>query len=312
MKTITGFFSGFALFFCFAAAYAQESVPRPEGVNLRILDDNVWSYSKDYNAPAWEAIGADCTIAGRSKGFLRLFNEYKPDIFTFQEFSPKIMDFYTPRLKEMGYSIALEDDPSRHNWTPIYYSDAALELLKAEYVRFEPKCWSDVGSKGFTAAVFRHKSTMKVFVVITTHLWWKSDSSAGGSNMARAAQACLILAHTQLLLQEFDCPVFLTGDMNCTENSMAVRTYLDAGFKQCYKIATEYGDTHRGHHMCNNNGFGETEQNLAITREKGAIDHCLLYDVNGSVEIRRFDCVMDEYTLPLTDHYPNVIDAVVK
>ena len=44
-------------------------------------------------------------------------------------------------------------------------------------------------------------------------------------------------------------------------------------------------------------------------RYTGAIDHCLLYDPAGNVEIKAFRCIMDEWTLPLTDHYPNVIDA---
>ena len=44
-------------------------------------------------------------------------------------------------------------------------------------------------------------------------------------------------------------------------------------------------------------------------RETGAIDHCLIYDPSKSVEVKVFDCIMEEYTVKLTDHYPNIIDV---
>ena len=44
-------------------------------------------------------------------------------------------------------------------------------------------------------------------------------------------------------------------------------------------------------------------------RETGAIDHCLVYDPSKSAEVKVFDCIMEEYTVKLTDHYPNIIDV---
>lgn len=303
----------------------QGRIARGEGVNLRILDDNVWSYSKDVIPPAWERLGADCRIPARARGFMRLFSDWMPDIYTFQEFSPKIMAYFSVQLERWGYAYAepqvkeqrakdgtiIPQDPIK-NWTPIFYHKGTLELLRSDYVLYTPKAWSDAGSKSFSCAVFLHKATGKKFAVITTHLWWKDESAVIGSDMARASQACLIMAHVAILEKEFGTlPIFLTGDMNCRESSLAVQTFMTGGFEQCYRIATVAADRHSGHHWCANDGFGENESNLKRTRESHAIDHCLLKNRDGQAEVKRFDCVMDEYILPLTDHYPNIVDAII-
>jgi len=43
-------------------------------------------------------------------------------------------------------------------------------------------------------------------------------------------------------------------------------------------------------------------------RETGAIDHLLIFDPAGKLEVRVFGCILDEYTVKLTDHYPNYLD----
>lgn len=35
----------------------------------------------------------------------------------------------------------------------------------------------------------------------------------------------------------------------------------------------------------------------------------LIYDPSKSAEVKVFDCIMEEYTVKLTDHYPNIIDV---
>lgn len=35
----------------------------------------------------------------------------------------------------------------------------------------------------------------------------------------------------------------------------------------------------------------------------------LIYEPSKSVEVKVFDCIMEEYTVKLTDHYPNIIDV---
>ena len=51
------------------------------------------------------------------------------------------------------------------------------------------------------------------------------------------------------------------------------------------------------------------EQKEGGYREGGAIDHLFIYDPAGTAEVEVFDCIMEEYTVKLTDHYPNIIDV---
>ena len=129
-----------------------------------------------------------------------------------------------------------------------------------------------------------------------------------GSNTARAAQTHLILATAQYLKSRYpDSPVFLVGDMNCHEKADAMQLLINAGFTPCYKIATVSTDEHNGHHRCGPKGFGRDGGNR--TRAE-AIDHCFLWN-GGQTEIRHFKCDMSAFIVKITDHYPNIIDAVL-
>lgn len=304
-------------FFACSAAYAQipaqPTFPRGEGVNLRILDDNVWDYSKDVIPESWKGLPADPRDPERSKGFARLIGDYLPDVLTFQEYSNHMHEYLFPKIEGWGYVYARPAEELRKNNTPIFYNTHTMELVEVNYHLYTPRQWSNSDSKSYSSAVFIHKASGRYVAVITTHLWWKSEKAQVGSDMARASQAALVCAHAGLLQSRYDCPVFITGDMNAREETLAIQMYFKAGYKPCYKLATEFADNHTGHHNCfPNSGYSRDFDTAHPTREAGAIDHCLLKDPNGIVEIRRFDCVMDEYTVPLTDHYPNIIDAVVK
>lgn len=218
-------------------------------------------------------------------------------------------EFY-PLVEKKGYVIAWE---SKEDWnnTPIFYNKKTLEPIYVYYNVYTPARWCNHGSKSFTSAVFRRKDDGKVFAIIGTHLWWKSDKAQPGSTMARASQLRLVMAEAEIIRAKFgDVPVFVVGDMNCEEGTVPIQQMIQGGYKPCYKVATVYGDTHNGHHICSpKDGYSTVSRRRGPEREAGAIDHCLVYDPSASVEIRVFDCIMEEYTVKLTDHYPNIIDV---
>ena len=53
----------------------------------------------------------------------------------------------------------------------------------------------------------------------------------------------------------------------------------------------------------------DSSRMLLLDKETGAIDHCFVLDQTGNTEIKVFDCIMEEYTVKLTDHYPLLIDV---
>ena len=283
--------------------------PVAEGANLRILDDNIWDYSSETIPEAWKPTGIDPRDDVRAPQFAQLVRAYMPDIVTLQEYSRHMHDRFYPRIREYGYVISYESGQDWNN-TPIFYNPQTVEQLYVNYNLYTPARWSNIGSKSFTSAVFRHKATGRVFAVLTTHLWWKGESAQPGSTQARAAQVRLMLAEAEILRAEYKCPVFVTGDMNCYENSIPIRQFFESDYKPCYELATQYADLHNGHHICSpKDGFSRESRRRSPERKEGAIDHCLLLDPKQQVEVKVFDCVQAYFTVLLTDHYPNVIDA---
>ena len=148
---------------------------------------------------------------------------------------------------------------------------------------------------------------------MTTHLWYKSEKAQLGSTQARASQVRLMLAEAEMLKATYKCPIFVTGDMNCYEETLPLRQFLEEGYQPCYRLATVRTDDNNGHHICGpKDGFSRQSRRPSPNRHDGAIDHCLLLDKQKQVEVRAFDCVQDYFTIKLTDHYPNVIDAKLK
>lgn len=280
--------------------------PRDAQTNLRILDNNVWDNSGKPVPEVWKEAGEDCRDSVRAPQFAQLVRAYMPDVIGFQEFSRPMAALFGSYMGQYGYKETLI--PEELNDTPIWYNENTVELIESQYTPFTPLLWSNHKSKSFTWAAFKLKSNSKTFILISTHLWWKNEKVQAGSNTARAAQAHLILATAQYLKSRYpDSPVFLVGDMNCREKADAMQLLIKAGFTPCYKIATVSTDSHNGHHRCSAKGFGRDGGNR--TRAE-SIDHCFLWN-GGATEVRHFKCDMSAFIVKITDHYPNIIDAVL-
>lgn len=285
--------------------------PRKDGVTLRILDDNIWDYSLDTIPDEWKQAGIDCRDGARAPEYAQLTRAYMPDVLVLQEYSRHMDKEFYPLIKKYGYRNAASSEGDKWNNTPVFYNSDSLQLIKANYNLYTPSRWSNHDSKSFTSAVFKQKSTGKTFAIINTHLWWKGDRSQPGSTNARASQVRLIMAEADMIAQKYNCPIFVTGDMNCEEGSVPMQQFIQSGYIPCYKAATVYGNTDNGHHQCAPRTVGNRKSNrIGPDRATGAIDHCFITNP-GTTEIKVFDCIQDYFTVKLTDHYPNLIDVAL-
>ena len=277
--------------------------------NLRILVNNIWEYSQDTIPPMWQEIGEDPRDHVRAPQFVKLITEHMPDVFGLQEYSTHMHKEFYQSIMSKGYEIVWESQEDWNN-TPIFYYSGTTEPLYVNYHKFSPEQWCNRGTKSYTSAVFKRKSDNKIYALINTHLWWKGDSVQPGSTMARAAQIWLIMAEAEIIKAEYgEIPIFITGDMNCEENTVPIQQLILNGYTPCYKAAKDYGDKNNGHHICSpKDGFSTQSRRKGPDRESGAIDHCLFIDPKNTIEIRVFDCIMEEYIVKLTDHYPLLID----
>ncbi len=293
------------------SVYDKELFPRPDGVNLRILDDNVWGYRHETIPKSWKGLKADPRDDVRVPQFYQLYRAYMPDIITMQEYNDHMDARLFPMLEKLGYANTFTPK-GNWNYTPVIYNKNTIELIKADYLLYPRMGLYNTYTKSYTVAIFKHKATGKTFGVASTHLWWMADARQVGSSQLRAAQVRMLMCQLELLKKEYDCPFFVCGDMNCYETDIPIQQFLQGGYEPCYKLATVYADNHNGHHICGpDDGYSRTSRRISPTRE-GAIDHCLLYNGNGRVEVKVFDCIQPYFTVPLTDHYPNLVDAVLK
>ena len=285
---------------------------RSKEATLRILDDNIWEYNLDTIPSAWQKTGVDCRDDARAPEFARLVRKYSSDIITLQEYSSHMHERLYPSLQKQGYRICTEGSGENWNYTPVFYKPSVFELVECDYFLFTPEKFSNRGTKSYTSAVFRTKKTGKVFAVISTHLWWKSDKVLPGSTEARTRQARCIVSAAEEIREKYGCPVFVCGDMNCEEATPPIEEFFGAGFVPCYKVACVYADLTNGHHVCSpKEGFSTESHRKGPSRAEGAIDHCLVRDP-GKSRVLVFDCIKSAFTVPITDHYPNLIDVALQ
>ena len=286
--------------------YGEMIFPRDSVSNLRILDDNIWNWGKPYNSPQWEGTGFDCRDEVRVRALLEVVWATMPDIICLQEYSTYMDPLMRPSLEEKGYVLAYPAQAERWNWTPVFYKSDVLTLVDSRYHRYEPeKPWSNHGSKSYCSGTFRHNATGKEFMVINTHLWWKSEKAQPGSNYAREAQMRKIMTAADDYVLAGGGPVFVMGDLNCRFTSKAMKQMIDAGYVPAWDAATVFGDRRGGHHYCFPDGFSRS----STTKDNGrdSIDQFVMFN-GGSTEIRTFHRMYAWFLVPVTDHYPNYAD----
>ncbi len=308
---------------CQGNIYAEFLFPRQEDSNLRILDDNIWQYDDESKIPdAWKAIGKDCRNSVRFRALAEVILAYRPDILTLQEYSPAMNKYLAPELEKYGYANCTQGNDSHWNFTPIFYNKESVKPEESKYVLYTPEDFSNGGTKSLTAAAFTLIDNKKRFCVINTHLWYKEEQIAPGSNLARASQLRLCMAIGEQFLSKYknndgtDLPLFTTGDLNSQLHSTGIQQLLDAGYMPVQDVATVYGDRQCGYHVCSaKDGFSRKNPFHGTSEDfYGAIDHFFVYSHHndgkkyGGAEVKVFQRICPYFTIEFTDHYPNYAD----
>lgn len=278
---------------------------------LRIMSQNQWSWSE--NAPYWEEQGLNCSAEVRMKGHAKVFQEIMPDIIGGQEVNRNMQLELMFSCLEMGLPYTL----IWGNQTPLIYRADKFELLDTEYILYPERVpeyegiFCDSRSKSANLGVFRRKEDGKVFIFLTTHLWYKNGSDPthrkyrAGSDQVRTMQlkmAMDLIAKYQK--KHSNCPVILVGDLNAVYSSEAVQCALNEyGYSHAHDIAVEYAYSGCGMNLCSHRTLGGWRDEPF----EASIDHVLVKDLPEGA-VRRFDRYTPEYYLHLSDHAPVVVD----
>ncbi len=277
---------------------------------LRILTNNVWCCWD--NQPWWEERGLNCASDHRAPGIARVYEELLPDIIGWQEGDAKFQKHIPLILTEKGLKYGFISG----NLTPILYNRNTLDLIETHFMIYPVNTpgyegeFNNGNTKSFTVAAFRIKTSGKMIVFATTHLWWMSgtpgnESYKPNSNEAREYQINLMLDQVEEFRIKYDCPAVISGDLNDRYDSLAVNAAKARGYRHAHDIAVEYADERNGHHYCYPSGYDNYENPQPF--EQG-IDHIL---VKGAPDgfVRRFERYTPEYYMPLSDHFPAFVDV---
>lgn len=287
--------------------YGKYLYERAEGAELRIMTNNVWDC--DNNNAIWAAKGEDCSARVRSVGLAAVYMAYLPDVICFQEMSIIMINRIRNELKLNGcnYELLSFTSGSNADNTCILYRPDTVTLKNKGHHKFTYGNNGD--SKGYTWGYFELSSTGEDFVVLSTHMWWKSESAQAGSDKWREMQAAEMVETTTSLIAQYDCPVFILGDFNTKTTSSAFKVFTSGGFDMAFKLAEIFRSNISGHHSCGPDGFAR-EAAGSSTYINNAIDHILLKN-GGETRILTFKHARPHFYIKLSDHYPLFSDVIL-
>ncbi len=280
-----------------------------------LLSNNQWKCDK--NKPAWEAMGLDCSSEGRVGGLLRAYSEIGADVIGLQEVSLRMAELMMEEMKEftLADGSVAEYEYISGGDTPIVYRRDKLKLLESGFYRYDEHVPGLEGSfnnsetKSYAYGVFECRECGKRFVLMSTHLWWKSSNPESkhylaGSDEARAYQVMQANSKMDEMMAKYSCPGVLMGDFNAKMGSPALRAAEWAGWREVHELSVGETNNERGHHPCGNDGFKRVDMGSF----EQAIDHIMLKNFEG-VTVNSFKRLTDEYFDSISDHYPLYIDV---
>ena len=280
---------------------------------LRLMSQNQWYWSD--NRPEWQELGLDSSAATRMHGHIQVFKDLMPDVVGGQEITPEMQMYfhwYAAEEELPGYVMIWGQA------TPIIYRPEKLDLVDSEYFCYPNEIEGLPGkynpAKGYAAtlAVFRVKETGKMFIFLTTHLWFKRGNPEHpkyypGSNEARAYQ----LRMAKELIDKYrkihgDIPTVLVGDLNAGSDYKELLPVMwEGNYTHAHDVATEFATDDDGFNTLTTKGPGQWRH---LHYLHNAYDHILVKDFPKGA-IKRFDRYMPDYYLYISDHAPVYIDV---
>lgn len=277
----------------------------------RIMTNNQWK--NDWNNDTWKEMGEDCSAKVRCKKLARVFSEVKPDVVGIQEVSGMMLEELMCNLQDMGlkYTLVWGKD------TPVMYNPDKFELVDEDFFIYPDEnpgfegIFNNDRTKSWCLVVLRSKENGKMFVFMSTHIWWKSDDTKSpnyqlGSNEARIYQLKLATEKIDEYSKKYNCPGILVGDLNARYYMDPIQSVLKCGYKHAHDVATEFASEENGYHQCFGWGFLPYEP-LPF---KEGIDHIFVKGFNENA-VKRFDRYTPDYYISVSDHYPAYMDIEI-
>ena len=267
-------------------------------MKIRIMSSNIWG-----NCPK------ECPISDRDDKLAAIYHHYKPDVIGIQECSPKVRKETKNlfKLAETEYS-AVPVDPinsKKNDYTPILYRKSELNLLEFGWHLFDGL--NDSGSKSLEWALFQTKKDELRFVVINTHFYWQNTNFGRATRINNSGS---LMYYYWQLSEKYSCPVFVTGDFNCTINEPPMKTLMMYGLlsaRHTAKKSSPYA-SHHAYPKFDSAKDTYVDGDMPSEERDDSIDHIFVSGI-APENIKKFVTVTDSYALEASDHCPIFVEA---
>ena len=299
-------------------------------------------------------------MAPRTEMLTELYLIYRPAVLGLQEYSASAESTgFVQKLLDGGYRLVEMPAAAKTNGgqdaTPLLYDPTQVEPLASGYWRFNNMTYEEYPSllagktasavkakasdpsKGFDWGIFRMKSTGKLFMAASVHLWWKGEKAE--DNIARKIQMQAMKDELTAQMQAFVAtpkyglaagtvlPTFVGGDYNTRVSGQLSQMSLngaDNPFVNTNEIATNKL-TKSTHHAYadyvtsidikglfrDTPSLGVyTNPTLELSSNDGAIDHIFMNaSATATVNVNRMATLTDYNAFLSSDHLPIYVDV---
>jgi endonuclease/exonuclease/phosphatase family metal-dependent hydrolase len=272
-----------------------------EACLLRVMTFNVRGSNYRDGLNVWE---------NRAPLNVETIKHYALHLIGFQELQGGNLETYQEKLPEYDYVLGPEaSDKAPHQFNAIFYDPERLEVLDSGgfWLSKTPErlsaSWRTSCIRSANWVNLRCPDSGLSFLHLNTHLDHVSHS-------ARLVGSRLILRKIAEMqkVQEKDLPAIVTGDFNCTPDSLPYSNFMEDGFVDTYLAAgSDTGPPGTFHAF---EGSRYTETGLGPER----IDWVLLRDPRHRIRVLSQLTVRDhdrESGIYPSDHYPVLAELVL-
>ncbi len=195
----------------------------------------------------------------------------------------------------------------RNNWVnhePLMYRLSRFNLLDSGLDFYHIILQKE---KSLTWAVLEDKQDGRRFIAFATHYWWKSNGDE--SDAIRELNTRHVLARIEKIRAKWGrLPVVGGGDLNCSKDALALKTFEQFGFANAGEVAPEASTVPSWHGNLVRDEQGRCKGRAGEKgRERDAMLDHIFFSLDGFRAIRH-DVVTEEDAINISDHSPVIAD----
>lgn len=277
-------------------AFAEQPMEGALNMNateLRLLTANIWG---DYFGNP---------VSMRENQFVEAFEKYQPDVIGMQECTANWHKSRLFKALQESYHMVSAFDSVSNNYVPLFYKKDRFELLDSGFHYYTQ---TPDDSKAYTYAALKCTDNGQVFAVCNTHFWWKSGEEHDAIRMVNAQE---LVACMEKLHEQYACPVFAFGDLNCSAYAGPFQYFNEHQIVRLRDIAVTFSKKSSHHGDPKRGEDGQYHGSLPKNPEVKSLDHIIGLRGSLNYDVLTYQVILDQNVLDASDHSPVYADIVL-